>query len=697
MKRTILKALIFLIISALSNCFIYDSVLALVGAPEATPTDAETDGTGTPEKSTFLPDIWESVKKGLNATDEEVKDEEDKKIKEKVTKEGTNFEDPSEKTWDDKINEFKANVAKQDFVAKFTKGAVDLTLLWAQKDANNYMNNGVMVGGALVTAFPSSERADLSVQEKTFRTKRINKVRPALEKFLGEEISSDVVRNSALAFAGTGGGYRAMILTAGYLAGLEQLGLLDTLTYVAGLSGSTWMIGPWITQGGQVGHYKQSLQNKISSNQFNIMKLGPGLLSSTENIATITKNILWPKFLWGQPIRSNDFYGFLLGQVLLGRDGYKKRLSDQGGPKGNVTSGNYPFPIYTAVSMSKKDDGEYSYDWYEFNPYEVLVNFRAIGEKVDKFLSVPTRAFGSQFKAGSSVSTGYVTQAPEQMFGYWLGAFGSAFAINPKDIDSYIARGLSAKEFKKPFISFDGIMNFVGAGLMGVVQSIEGVGSARFSPPQVFNPFKGFSKTPVEWLKQKKYLTLVDAGVSGNIPLRPLLWPARKVKFIIIGESSTTVLSARELKRFFEHAEAMYGYTYSRYDDGKSATIRIYKDKVHAEAPRIIYLTYLKDPNLMKLTGPEGIAKLTDQEKVERDHLHNFIKSEKLDSFDPESCINGGDGKAAFCHTLNFEYTVDQFKQLAGIAEFNVRANKKIIENFIQEELSGNIDWGGIP
>ncbi len=468
--------------------------------------------------------------------------------------------------------------------------------------------------------------------------------------------------------------------------------------YTAGLSGSSWMIGPWISTGGTIAQYKHSLLQKISSKQFNVMKLGPGILSSSENIGIIVKYMLWPKFLWGQPIRSIDFYGFLLGQVLLGNDGYKKHLSDQ---YETIRSGRYPFPIYTAVSMSKKDDDSYSYDWYEFNPVEVLVNFKK--EKDDKestYISVPIRAFGSEFNNGKSVSTGFVSAAPEQMFGYWLGTFGSAFAINSKDIDAYVAHGIAG--MKESLTSITGIMNIAASLLIGMIQSIEGVGTARISPTQIFNPFKSYSNMPAEWLRKKKYLTLVDAGVSNNIPLMPLLWPERKIKFIIVGESSTTALSARDLKRFFDDAKAAYGYEYARVDDGSNATLRLYKDMKNytdeekrerkAEAPRIIYINYIKDPTLMALTGPEGVAKLTTQEKVEREELRRFIKSEKLDSFDPIACINGKNGKPGFCHTLNFEYSADDFKQLSGIAEFNVRANKEVIAAFIRDELQNKED-----
>lgn len=649
-----------------------------------------------PEVTEFLPGIIDSIKKGLGLTDETIEDAENELIKDKTLKEAKGFEDPSEKKWSDSIAKLQEDIENQDIIAQAAKALKEQAMIYAQKKTNEYVNN---------QGSPSliSVRTGLSRQEKDFRAARFerkdvgtNKIvgtRTAIQKFLGQDFDRPTLSDASIAFVGTGGGYRALILTGGgYLSGLEEIGLLDAITYVSGVSGSTWALGPWISQGGTASQYKQSLLQKITDKKFNVMKLGPALLSSGENIDIVARYIVWPKMLWGQPIRSIDFYGYLLGQVLLGNDGYKKRLSDQ---SVKVASGMYPYPIYTAVSMSKKEDDSYSYDWYQFTPNEIMVEFYENKDDLAKkstILSVPVRAFGSEFNAGKSISTGHVTVAPEMMFGYWLGTFGSAFAINSKDINAYVKYGFS--NMKQSLTSFDGLINTFALAGIGIIQSIEGVGSARISPAQLFNPFKNYSQTPIQWLKDKKYLTLVDAGVANNIPLMPLLWPERKIKFIIIGEASITAGSARELKKFFDEAKLRYGYTYERVDDGNNVTLRLYKDKTNKQAPRIIYINYLKEPKLMALTGPKGIGSLTDQEKIEREKLRQFIKAENLDSFDPVACI---ESMKSFCNTLNFEYTQDQFKQLAGMAQFNMMANKEVIAEFIRDELENKdeIDWGG--
>ena len=48
-----------------------------------------------------------------------------------------------------------------------------------------------------------------------------------------------------VALCASGGGYRAMFSTLGFLRGLDQIGCLDGVAYAAGVSGSTWALSQW--------------------------------------------------------------------------------------------------------------------------------------------------------------------------------------------------------------------------------------------------------------------------------------------------------------------------------------------------------------------------------------------------------------------------------------------------------------------
>lgn len=51
-----------------------------------------------------------------------------------------------------------------------------------------------------------------------------------------------VYKVPVIAIAGSGGGFRAMVGFSGVMKALFESGVLDCATYVAGLSGSTWLV-----------------------------------------------------------------------------------------------------------------------------------------------------------------------------------------------------------------------------------------------------------------------------------------------------------------------------------------------------------------------------------------------------------------------------------------------------------------------
>jgi len=86
----------------------------------------------------------------------------------------------------------------------------------------------------------------LCIEEKSYIARREQKVKDGLLAFTGQasrsqEVGADVLPR--LSFAFSGGGYRTMISSLGFMLGAQEIGLLDATSYVAGLSGSTWMMG----------------------------------------------------------------------------------------------------------------------------------------------------------------------------------------------------------------------------------------------------------------------------------------------------------------------------------------------------------------------------------------------------------------------------------------------------------------------
>ncbi|TNN40817.1 Cytosolic phospholipase A2 zeta [Liparis tanakae] len=79
---------------------------------------------------------------------------------------------------------------------------------------------------------------DIPSQEKEYLKKRSVVVAQALEKLLGAP--TDPKKVPVVAVVASGGGSRAMTGMLGSLRGLKEIGVLDAVSYITGVSGSTW-------------------------------------------------------------------------------------------------------------------------------------------------------------------------------------------------------------------------------------------------------------------------------------------------------------------------------------------------------------------------------------------------------------------------------------------------------------------------
>jgi hypothetical protein len=83
----------------------------------------------------------------------------------------------------------------------------------------------------------------LCLQELSVINKRNERAVQTLSSFLGTPVSVQQV--PLIGFSGSGGGIRASIATLGVLKGLEDIGLLGAVHYMAGVSGSIWTLATW--------------------------------------------------------------------------------------------------------------------------------------------------------------------------------------------------------------------------------------------------------------------------------------------------------------------------------------------------------------------------------------------------------------------------------------------------------------------
>lgn len=418
----------------------------------------------------------------------------------------------------------------------------------------------------------------ISLGEKEYRKNRLPITKAALEKLLTRELQDD--QTLTIAMINSGGGYRAKLCTTGSLYGAKKIGLLDTITYVTGLSGSTWAIAPWISTGMPLKQFKQYIIDCASrpftdpSDEEELLIFEAARVKSTYN----------------QPKTPVDLYGDLLGNILLsaaGDDRHMIYLSEQ---TKKIQNGKFPYPVYVAIDGDENIVENQT--WYEFTPHE-------IGNPIDNTY-VPSWAYGRKFKKGKSVDN-----APEKSIGYHMGTWGSAFGASIHTIKKELAKALGHAEF-----------------IEKLPQSIDGERPLDFYAEIANYAYK--MDTGKCEPKTKKF---VDAGLDFNLPVSPVsgLSSERKADVMIICDASAGTIG-NELRKTVDYMKKhSLPFPEIDFENIDKKTISIFKDKKNPNIPVVIYL-----------------PRISDQQLWENNKSNPLFAHYKLSGFDLEYETNNG-------------------------------------------------------
>lgn len=448
---------------------------------------------------------------------------------------------------------------------------------------------------------------ELCRQERSHRFLRLQKVKESLEELHIQPVSGHIPTISVVC---SGGGYRAMLYTLGALRALEQTKFLNTISYLVGLSGSTWAIGSWLSSGKSIDEYHEWVINNITFDMKTI---------DSEDI-TLIGEVLLNKYCSGQPLGIVDIYGACVANDLFdcfSNDKDRVYLSEQ---SKRIEDGSLPFPIYTAISGETSHS---EYLWYEFSPYEVG------GAWLGYY--VPTWSFGRKFKNGFSVSN-----APEQPLGTLLGTFG-------------LAVGITIKRLLKETNIADKVKMPLTKKLIDMI--IEHYGDDRPISAEYFNMTYGINNAPFNNLK---IAHLVDAGINFNLPYPPIsgLRSERRSDIIIFVDSSAGQIG-QELQKV-EHYAQYHKLPFPKidYTNIDKCAVSVFAD-TDPLVPVVIYVPRIVDH--------EQLA------QVENDSCYQELYS-YLYNFDIEKCIQD-----EACNTFNFCYTKKQARSLTALGEFNMK------------------------
>lgn len=327
----------------------------------------------------------------------------------------------------------------------------------------------------------------------------------------------------------------------------------DCTTFTAGVSGSCWLQAIYNSSlGGRrfdktINHLKHRLGIHIAypPAAFQILNSAPtnkfllsGLVEKLKGDEEADFGLV-------------DAYGLLLAARLLvpkgelGVNDHDLKISNQ---REHFRHGEAPLPIYTAVrheiptaaessattidiaeqSKASQQEGasEGWFQWFEITPYEFFCEEFSAG--------IPTWALGRKFNGGHDVASDDTgLRVPELRLPLLLAMFGSAFCAT---LSHYY-------EEVKPLIS--GLVLFGSVDQMVEERSADMKKMHPIEPASVPNFAFGMdgqlsAETPPGIYKTER-IQLMDAGMSNNLPLYPLLRPGRDVDVLVVFDASADI------------------------------------------------------------------------------------------------------------------------------------------------------------
>ncbi|KAI9097414.1 lysophospholipase catalytic domain-containing protein [Phlyctochytrium arcticum] len=338
-----------------------------------------------------------------------------------------------------------------------------------------------------------------------------------------------------VAIAVSGGGYRAMLYGASILAPMSlatpplntstpspAAGIFDVATYIAGLSGGSWLLASLYTTQPFPLFTAQNLTAVWSLTE-DLAKPG-GLIDSAKVYADIIGDVKDKKEA-GFPVSLTDIWSRLVGLHL--NPGGKTEIEDgdvRSTPPWssvavkaqNVVDAAVPFPIVAAVQRTEGEDRvTVMARIWESTPFET----GSFNEEIDAFID--TKYYGTFTVNGTpqhqqNQSANNVTSNPPCV-------------VNFDQTEFIVGTSSSLFNLQVQLIGGSTLLEPLSSYL-----SETGLDTARIP-----NPFHNLTSVQDNGTRTADILELVDGGESGqNIPLWPLLHPSREVDIIFAIDGS---------------------------------------------------------------------------------------------------------------------------------------------------------------
>ncbi|KAK4105373.1 phospholipase-like protein [Parathielavia hyrcaniae] len=349
------------------------------------------------------------------------------------------------------------------------------------------------------------------------------------------EVADDVTDLPNIGIAVSGGGYRALMNGAGFVAAADSRtpgttdaggigGLLQSATYLAGLSGGGWLVSSiYANNFSAVETLRTGREDSSIWNFADSIFVGPnlpGFFDTPRYWAEVAGQVS-DKDDAGFETSITDYWGRALAyQLIDAPDGGPAYTYSSIANGDDFSNGRAPFPILVADS---RYPGErivsLNATVFEFNPFEMG------SWDPTTFGFAPTRYLASNFSGGVVPSDGQCIRGFDSL-SFIFGTSSSLF-------NAFLLANISAVE---------GVPSFLIDAVTGILESLDDSNNdiAQYAP----NPFLGWNNDSNP-NSDEFALDLVDGGMDlQNIPLHPLLQPVRAVDVIFAVDSSADTVYA---------------------------------------------------------------------------------------------------------------------------------------------------------
>ncbi|KAL2178790.1 lysophospholipase catalytic domain-containing protein [Thermothelomyces heterothallicus CBS 202.75] len=373
-----------------------------------------------------------------------------------------------------------------------------------------------------------AKRRPLTVEPMIQLLKRANIGGFDAEAYINR-VADDVKDLPNIGIAVSGGGYRALMNGAGFIAAADSRtpgstdkggigGLLQASTYLSGLSGGGWLVSSiYANNFSTVTALRDGSEDssvwKFDSSIFTGPDL-PGILDTARYWAKVASQVASKKDA-GFETSITDYWGRALSwQLIDAPDGGPSYTFSSIADDDDFSNARTPFPILVA---DERAPGQkiisLNATVFEFNPYEMG------SWDPTTFGFAPIRYLASNFSAGVVPRDGNCVRGFDSI-SYIFGTSSSLF-------NAFLLQNIT---------SVDGVPDFLVDAATAVLEGISAEENdiAQYVP----NPFLGWNRQ-ANPAAESDSLDLVDGGMDlQNIPLHPLIQPLRAVDVIFAVDSS---------------------------------------------------------------------------------------------------------------------------------------------------------------